>query len=243
MKKIGILTYFGDFNNAGTNLQAYATLKAIQNVFKRDIVEILNYQTKHKWKVPYLSSISISSLSNDLKRMKGFNEFLKAHLCLSNEKLICSDYNKAIDFIKEREYDAIFVGSDTLLELSKTDEAITAYWLSPRIGAKKFFLAASARNLLFDDLSDVQKKFIQSSIDDFVLLGIRDMVTYRLLSNFIRKNDSRLQLVPDPTFTLDIDYTLIERYIRKRRIDFNKPTICFHMRRTDEWAFELARAI
>jgi len=237
--KIGILTYFGDLN-AGTNLQAYATLKAVQKVFKGHEVEIINFQTWRRLNVPYLSHANIFTIKNDLIRIRKYYHFVKTYLNLSEQKLISSDYNEGIKFITTENYDIILVGSDTLLELIRVREGITPYWLSPNIKAKKYLLAASARNLTYDKLNVVQVELIQATINDFSLLGVRDMATYRLLSQFVNKNDERLQIVPDPTFTLAIDYKFAEKYIKKMNINFNVPTVCLHLCKDDYWATDLA---
>ena len=52
MKKIGILTYFGDLN-VGTNLQAYSTLNSIRSAFEGYDIEIINYQGWRKFNKPY----------------------------------------------------------------------------------------------------------------------------------------------------------------------------------------------
>ena len=41
--KIGILTYYGDLN-CGTNLQAFATLSAVKDIFPDSRVEIIDFK-------------------------------------------------------------------------------------------------------------------------------------------------------------------------------------------------------
>lgn len=241
MKKIGILTYIKEYSNLGTNMQSYCTLKAIQKVYPDSQVELINYS---RWKPamrPYLSDISFHSLKNDYIRIKKYNRFFKKELTLSKNKLISSNLNKSIEFIKKQNYDAIYVGSDTLLELKRArKDELTAYWLDNTIDSKKFFIAVSSNNVTFEDLSDKQKNKIQKTIDGFSLLGVRDEPTFRLLSYFTSNRDKRLQIIPDPTFTYDIDYNSVEQYIKSKKLLFNKPIVCLHLLRDTKWAFDLS---
>ena len=43
--KIGLLTYYGDLNNCGTNLQAYATYMELKKFYPNDEVEIVPIHT------------------------------------------------------------------------------------------------------------------------------------------------------------------------------------------------------
>jgi hypothetical protein len=241
MKKIGILTYIKEYSNLGTNMQSYCTLKAIQKAYPDAQVEIINYSAWKPSRKPYLSNISLHSLRNDYIRMKKYNEFFKEQLTFSKAKLISSNVDKSIEFIKKQNYDAIYVGSDTVLELrGASQDNLTAYWLDPSIDCKKFLIAASSLNVVYESLSENQKDKIQKAIDGFSLLGVRDDATFRLLSNVASKGDGRLRIVPDPTFTYEIDYRHVEQYIDKRKIVFNKPIVCLHLTRDTKWAREVS---
>jgi hypothetical protein len=222
-------------------MQSYSTLKAIQKVYPEERVELINYSGWKPEMKPYFSDMSISSLIKDVVRIYKYRKFFKEHLTFSNDKLISSDLSESIDFIKKQNYDAIYVGSDTLLELKRANKnELTTYWLDETVNSKKFLIAASSNNAVFDALTDTQKKQIQNTIDDFTLLGVRDEPTYRLLSNFIKPGDERLKLISDPTFTFDIDYTFVERYIKSKKLHFHKPVVCLHLIRNTSWAKELS---
>lgn len=241
MKKIGILTYTKEYSNLGTNMQSYCTLAAIQKEYSNDLVELIDYSAWETHMRPYLSNISFQSLLKDYTRFKKYNDFFKNKLKFSSNKLVSSDFDRSIEFIKKNKYDAIYVGSDTVLELQfASKDNLTAFWLDDTISAKKFLIAASSHNVVFDLLTEKQKSKIQRTINDFSLLGVRDEPTYRLLSNFIREGDERLQIIPDPTFTYEIDYSFIENYIRKKKLLFNKPIVCLHLLRDTKWASALA---
>lgn len=239
--KIGILTYLKEYSNLGTNFQSYCTLKAIQKAYPDARVELIDYSGWKPAMRPYLSHISLQSLKNDYIRIKKYKLFFKKQLTFSKDHLISSNLNKSIEFIKRQNYRAIYVGSDTLLELKRADnENLTAYWLDKTIDCKKFLIAASSHNVVYSSLSDNQKHKIQETIDDFSLLGVRDEATFRLLSNFISQGDKRLEIIPDPTFTYEIDYSSAEQYIKRKKLVFNKPIVCLHLLRNTKWASDLA---
>ncbi len=241
MKKIGILTYIKEYANHGTNMQSYSTLKAIQKVYPEERVELINYSGWKPVMKPYFSGMTISSLIKDIVRIYKYKIFFRKDLTLSNETLISADLSESISFIKKQNYDAIYVGADTLLELKRaSNDELTAYWLDKTVICKKFLIAASSNNVVYENLSDIQKKQIQNTIDDFTLLGVRDEPTYRLLTNFIKPGDERLKLIPDPTFTYDIDYTFAENYIKSKKLHFHKPVVCLHLIRNTAWAKELS---
>jgi hypothetical protein len=241
MLKIGLLTYFRDIFNAGTNLQAYSTYKAIQNTFPEAQVELIDYQAWKSITKPYLSGLTLESLVNDWQRIHKYRKFLNENFTLSKNNLISSRADESVDFIKSLNYDCIFIGADTLLELDRAEkDKLTAFWLDPSIKCKKCLIAASAKNVTFEKMSVSQKAFASETIKDFSLLGVRDDSTYRLLSHFTSAGDDRLSIIPDPTFTLDPNLNIVEDYIKKKRINFDKPTICFHVQRHDTWASELA---
>ncbi|HZW40181.1 MAG TPA: polysaccharide pyruvyl transferase family protein [Ignavibacteriaceae bacterium] len=241
MKKIGILTYTKEYSNLGTNMQSYCTLKAIQRQFPNEQVELINYSRWKPIKKPYLSQISFKSLLFDYVRIKKYELFFKNNYVLSESKFVSPNLKDSINYLKQQKYDAIYVGSDTILELKRAGKnEITAYWLDATINCKKFMIAASSHKETFEELSSQQKEDIQNNINDFSLIGVRDEATFRLLSHFTKQDDKRLQLVPDPTFTFDIDYSYIEEYFKRKKIVLKKPIICLHLTRNTKWAFDLA---
>jgi len=241
IKKIGVLTYIKEYANIGTNMQSYSTLKAVQKAFPGVRVELIDYSGWKPAMRPYLSQVSLKSLINDFTRILKYRKFFKENLEFSDDQLISADLKLSLEFIKKQNYDAIFVGSDTLLELKRAGkDELTAYWLSDTIRCKKFFIAASALNVTYDGLSGQQKEGMQKTVDDFTLLGVRDEATQRLMSKLIKPGDTRLITMPDPTFTQQIDYSYIENYIKRKKITFNKPIVCLHLLRDTQWAAELA---
>lgn len=241
--KIGIMTYFHGVN-PGTNIQAYATYLNVKEAYPGSAVEVINYAYKRNIDRPHLVNVSMQSIINDLKRIRKYRNFKQKNILFSKERLLSTNYNSVIDFIKQQSYDRILVGADTLLELNRETDGITPYWLSEKIKAKKFLLAASAKNATFEKLTPNQHALIKNTIFDFTLMGVRDEATYRLIKNFLNsEQQNSLIRIPDPAFTLTIDYSHVDNYIRKKGLDLSKPTICFHVKRDDKWAVETAEKL
>jgi Polysaccharide pyruvyl transferase len=239
--KIGILTYTREYANLGTVMQSYCTLKAIQRVYPDARVELIDYSASKPSRKPYLSNVSMQSLMQDCRRMRKYDQFFRNHMTFSDESLTTKNIDRALDFVERQNYDAIYVGSDTVLELKDAKrESITPYWLDNTIGGVKSLAAASCLNVTYEALSDRQRHLIRRSVDTFAMLGVRDDATYRLLSRFTEPGDARLELVPDPTFTYDIDYTHIQEYMNKRQLGFTSPVVCLHLLRDSPWAGALA---
>jgi len=241
VKKIGILTYFGDYSNLGTNMQAYCTLSAVRNLYHLDHVEIINYSARANIMRPYLSSISPRSLRNDIVRIWKYQAFFGRELTISRDRLVSTDVDTALAFIRRQHYDALYVGSDTVLELRhRSPHRLTAYWLDGTITCPKFLLAASSHNVIFEALSEAQQNLIAGSLNTYSLLGVRDDATHRLLSHFTPQPDRRLEIVPDPTFRYYIDYKPVEAYLQRKSLRFSKPVVCLHLLRDSTWATTLA---
>ena len=223
------------------NLQAYSVFLALKNQYPDAEVELIRYHSWFAiWRI-YLSSMTFSSLVQEFVQFYKYSKFKKSFK-LSKKTLVTLDADKAYEFIQSLNYDAIYVGSDTLLELFRVPSSdITAYWLSDKISAKKFMVAASARDTSFNKLSDLQKQKLQQSVDSFKMLGVRDSATFQLIQNFVPENDPRLKIIPDPTFYFDIDYSYAQKYVNKKGLlRSGRPIICFHMLKSNDFASELA---
>ena len=231
--KIGLLTYYGDLN-CGTNLQALASLRVLRKVYAGAEVEIIPvHGFTPPGKKPYLTSFTLKTLYNDFIRINKYNRFTKEQLNVKKDNII-KDIDKGLEFISSLNYDKIFVGSDTLLELDRiqTDNKLSLYWLSKSIKAEKYLLSASAKNLSFEDLSVIQRKLASETINDFSALGVRDNNTRLLLSHLTQKD--KIKITPDPTFSLDIDNSFTVNYLKQKKIVIPKNSICFHTTKNDK---------
>lgn len=237
--KIGILTYYGDLN-CGTNLQAFSTLRAVKSIYPNDCVEIIPFHGFNPDIHPYLSNCTIQSLLRDWSRIRKYRQFKQQQLEVKNDRIIQSP-QQALAYIKARRYDIIFIGADTLLELNRLPQhydGLSAYWLSPEIKARKILLAASAKNIEYDKLSHKQKADMEATLLDFSAFGVRDDMTRQLISHFIPGD--KIVSIPDPTFSLEIDYHPIQSYLQKKHIEIPRKCICIHCYRTDKWAGSVA---
>ena len=215
----------------------------VQQAYPTADVKIIDYHSWYPRNIPYLrGGISIKSLLYDFRRINKYRRFVQNKLIKTDKQLYSADYSTAISFIDSFGFDKIFVGADTLLELHKVNDGITAYWLSAELKCQKYLLAASARNVTFDSLTTNQIELIRNTVSDYSLAAVRDDATYQLIRQFI-PDKKKLFLIPDPTFILSIDYSYVEKYIKKRKIDFLRPTICLHLIRTDTWGEELAKML
>lgn len=239
--KIGVLTYTREYANLGTIMQAYCTLQEIRRAYPDSQVELVDYSSTAPLRRPYLSHISLRSIQKDYSRFRKYDEFFSRNLIFSREALTTTAVERALKFIRRQRYDAIYIGSDTVLEIKGNCRCgLPPYWLDNSIPASKILVAASSFNVTFETLSTRQRDLIQRSIDAFVLLGVRDHATFRLLSHFTAPGDPRLQMVPDPTFTYEIDYTHIENYLEENDLHFTRPVVCLHLLRDSYWAADLA---
>lgn len=241
--KIGILTYTREYTNLGTIMQCYCTLKAVQRVYPDAQVELIDYARTSPSRRPYLSHVTVRSVVKDYVRMRKYRRFFGEQLNFSSNTLNSADSSKAWDFIRRQEYDLIYVGSDTVLELKNVPEdRLTPYWLDDTVGGARILASASSHNVSLEMLSKRQTKLMERAVNGFSLLGVRDEATFRLLSHFVSGSDERLRRVPDPTFVHEIDYSHVERYLEKRKLSKGAPMVCLHLVRNSTWASALANS-
>ena len=238
MKRIGILTYTSNYN-MGSFWQAYASLQTVKKVFPDAHVEIVNYHREsiqnkvkyNRWVVLKKRHLNPRYLLNDILGRKRYRACQRHHLAFDPA---CGFYNdnpvKAWEYLDSLRYDCIFVGSDTLLEFKDyhyLKNTIPVYWLPPDLKAKKFFLSASAGthppNLT--RLSVSQKKQIKDSLSDFERLGVRDEITRDLVLSLTDQDKDRIEIIPDPTFLVDINTSFAKTYLERKGIDLKAPIL------------------
>lgn len=237
--KIGLLTYYGDLN-CGTNMQALSTLRAIQKVYPQDEVEIIPFHGFRARMMPY-KTFSLKLMWDDVKRFKKYYNFKKDLLHVRHDVII-KDVEAALQYIASRNYDVIYVGADTLLELDKLAEGydgISAYWLKD-IKAKKVVIAASSKNVSYDKLTDKQKEDLKVAANQFSYIGVRDRATVNLFEHLVGK-DKKIEYIPDPTFTYDIDYSYIDSYLRKKGVAIPEKSVFVQFYGDDYWLADVAK--
>ncbi|MBR6368883.1 MAG: polysaccharide pyruvyl transferase family protein [Bacteroidaceae bacterium] len=235
--KIGLLTYYGDLN-CGTNMQAYATLQALKKEYPSDEVEIIPFHGFKPSIRPY-KTFSPKNLINDIRRIRKYSKFVKEHLQVKNDVII-KDVEAALEYINSRKYDVIYVGADTLLELDRvSDNCISAYWLKD-VNAKKILIAASAKNVVFEKLTEKQQTDLKIAAGQFAYVGVRDRVTMALFERLLG-NDKKIEYIPDPTFTYHIDYSYIDTYLRKKNVVIPEKSVFVQFYGDDYWLDDVAK--
>ena len=237
--KIGLLTYYGDLN-CGTNMQALATFQAIKKVYPLDDVEIIPFHGFRARVMPY-KTFSLKLMWDDVKRFKKYHDFKKNILHVHHDTII-KNVDAALRFIASRHYDVIYVGADTLLELDRLAanyDGISAYWLKD-IKAKKVVIAGSSKNVSYDLLTDKQKNDLKVAASQFAHVGVRDRATVALFEKLLGEGD-KIDYIPDPTFTYDIDYTYIDTYLNKKGVTIPKKSVFLQFYGDDYWLADVAK--
>lgn len=235
--KIGVLTYYGDLN-CGTNLQAFATFSAIRKVYPNDTVMIIPFHGFKPEVRPY-KSLNPASIYRDLIRIWKYADFKRIKLNIKHSDPIIKDVCDALKYITAFGFDKIYVGADTLLELDRVDsDGLSAYWLKD-VDADKILIAASAKNVTYENLTPLQRDEMAEAVSQFKYIGIRDSATTKLFLNFVPAE--RIHHVPDPTFTLDIDYEITRKYLIRKKLSIPSRSVLIHFYGDDIWADDIAR--
>ncbi|MCQ2246609.1 MAG: polysaccharide pyruvyl transferase family protein [Bacteroidaceae bacterium] len=232
--RIGILTYFGDLN-FGTNLQAYSTMMSVQKAFPEADVEIVPIHSFKNVNRPYLSNATPMSLYRDFVRIHKYSKFVDEELHVKNDVII-KETQAGLDFIGKRNYDRIYVGADTLLELDRHEKAgfddLTFYWLGNSISSKQYLLAASSKNAFYSTLTPLQKEQLAKYVPNYSGIYVRDTPSKDLVCNFVESD--KVKIIPDPTFAYDIDYKYADDYVKRKNLDLSN-SILIHGYRDDSY--------
>lgn len=197
--KIGILTYHKS-RNYGAYLQSYALAAAMRD--RGHEAEIIDYNMRAAAN-DYLKSIFWQkSVKRILYRMKQEQVFSSARkqLPLSPDKLVTDDISKFRKFV-EGKYDCIIAGSDEIWKTDSFRGFPTPYWLQGDLGCVKVSYGASSRSD-FSRLSEENRAYLESALEDFALIGVRDTYTLEQVGEHL-KHPERLFLNCDPTFLHD----------------------------------------
>ena len=219
--KIGILTYHRAVND-GSILQAYCLHQMLRSRFPDARVEIVDYRSRNIEQLerkrllrrrPPFYNRSYLQTRRELRR------FLEEKMSLSPRSCTTNDLEEARRFVQAQEYDAIFVGSDTVWEIREqdADASRTVTWNAPRVpniyflagveGVKKIAFAVSADPVepvdrLMNDGPRI-RRFLEA-VDDFDLVFFRDDTTRALLER-VGVDGGRLDYMPDPAVLWNFD--------------------------------------
>ena len=235
--RIGILTYFWR-DNPGTFLQAYGMLRAFQERFGAENVELIDFRLERSGFRLSRNDLNPVTFLDHLRRHRLFSRCRGDHLRFSESGLVSTDPKKAADFIASLGYDAVVVGSDTVLELGGAyvrhwGGRIPVYWLPPEVPGIKIACAASAGAETGTGLDESTREVLRQSIEDFALVGVRDDASLQLMRALGLGDDPRLARVPDPTFACDVDPGPAEALARRLGLDDGTPVIGVNLPRMD----------
>jgi len=233
MKKIGILTYFGLDSNPGTFLQAYCTLKNLEQVFPGADIRLINYRfARCKFTIGKRHLVNPYLLWKDYAFYSQFRKIEKRCFRTRGEELISLDYSRINEYIRQMDLDLITVGADTILQFLPQHRKINqvpAFWLSPEIRSKKVLCSASCGGLDFQSIDEETKVQLRKSIQEYALLGVRDDATVQLISDLNPSNIATLQKVPDPTILHQIDYAPIGEWLQRNKVSLKEPVVAINL--------------
>lgn len=223
--KIGILTYH-DTANYGSFLQCYSLLKLMEERYPNICFEIINYthstNERNKFKAPIvLAKSNLRNLPKYISLQYNFAKCVRS-LPLSKPHFVSSSYDRIVDYINEN-YDGVIVGADTVLNASRGFPSI---YNLPGVNVKKYYFAASAHGLDYEQIVEEDIKRWKELLDGFDYIGVRDSYT----ASFIQYIDASIKYhsMVDPTFfykpITGID-TVKARVLKKYKIDGNKKMI------------------
>lgn len=256
MRKIGILTFHRSLNY-GAVMQCYSLQQRLAKEFPDDCVEIVDYctlrvQRKYSTKawtyifssLPELRRAGVitvikATIKNVLtvlrkqdflkerKQMrKAFDHILQG-MQLSEEHISTDDCAAASRWIQGK-YDVLIVGSDCVWEINNYPFP-NLYFLHDVSGAKKLSYAACAQGVLYESLTEGQRKYMKEAWSAFDYIGVRDIATEALL----RAVDGELTIHQncDPTVFLEIDAIPFDLKVLRNKfaaagVDFSRPAIC-----------------
>lgn len=214
--KILIITYNREVN-PGTFLQGYG----VQHAFRQLCPDATIHMIRHKR--------AYSFIGGDKPRKRDWN-YVKSKIAALPRRLKyewCNAHyfrfpQEEFDFFNYDEekfkafaetYDLIVVGSDTVLIDLKKNGRYGLMWLLG-VNTNKLLFAASAAPANFC-LTDDDVKQLHESFDTFKIIGVRDSVTYNLLSDKVGLGMKVFKMF-DPTFLIPSDRFHLPMMVRRK---------------------------
>lgn len=232
MKKIGILTYHNN-GNRGAILQGYCLAVSIKGKLNQEKIEITDYRTLGK-EIKRLIGADITRHTPKifLRKITNYNtctKFLKKENMLSSNKIITNSHKKAIQFLKNKDYGMIVVGSDQVWTKEERNTTLptnrpfpNAYYLDPSLKCLKVSYAASANGVDYHSLSESQIETYRKHLSAFDKISVRDQHTEELL---VKIGVSEVNRVPDPTLLMDLPDSDLKDVLIDVGISLEKPIV------------------
>lgn len=209
MKKIGILTFHAP-HNYGSMLQAWALQSYLTS--RGYEVENINLRPKSQKRMypnplghldPHVIKRFIDNprlFCQDVRKWYKFESFLKNKL--KHTKKEYKNWDELYKDLPFYKYDAIVCGGDQIWNTTCLDFDKSYYLPSPLPNTKKISYAPSMGGFLSHFSDEKTIKFIQSNLNDFNYISVRETTTSHFLSKILEKN---IEIVPDPTLLLTAD--------------------------------------
>ena len=230
--KIGILTFHNN-ENRGSILQAYCLKESLEDLIEGADAEVIDYRTISHEILRIASKNPIEVIKNIKSRSRTEKEFSKLNILSKNRK-ITNNYQKAVNFLSEQNYDMIIVGSDTIWKIDKKKSLNrpfpNVYFLDESIDAIKVSYAASANKTYLEELKDSERRLFENKIKSFDKISVRDNYTEKILNKIGIKDFKR---VPDPTILTEIPTKDISEIFEKNEISLDKPIISINRVKKD----------
>lgn len=223
--KVGILTYH-HVANWGSVLQAYCLQRLLERLYPNAVVEIIDYVPETS--ATYNEEKSRPNSAGFLDRIRGkrsfhglkheaCSAFLKSACRLSTDSACTDDIGQGRELILSQNYDAVVVGSDTVLQFGpnfggtyiSAPQAPNLYFLPFDAPFKKIVFAGSANPFHSCQLESLDCAAAKHWLSKFATVTYRDSATADAL-RMLGLRDDKLHFMPDPTFLHDFTH-LAER--------------------------------
>ena len=216
--------------NPGTFLQAYGVQFALKQLFPNAEIELLRHKRLYnlsggkkggnginqkksiKWLWGRISAVP--------RRLK-YEYYYKKKFRFTKQEFDLFDYDEQEFKSFAESYDLIVVGSDTILIDLKKNDKYGLMWLL-NINTNKILFAASASPAKYE-ITESEKKMLHDSFSTFKALGVRDSVTYSLLSQKLELGDKVYRqfdptyLIPESHLSFPLYLRFIVNYIKKNK--------------------------
>ncbi len=224
--KIGILTFHRSYNY-GAFMQCFSLVRRLQKDFPDIAFEVIDYNAQKtvdgydKW----INNIKNDRLREKITKRNALFLACQEQLPLSSFQRVDDDYSSLTAYMNET-YDAVIVGSDAVWNWVVRGFP-NPYFLKDYHGAKLSY-AASVHGMVFQNMTEEQKKYLKEAFEDFRYIGVRDVATENLVHYVCP--DLPVHHNCDPTVLLDLQDVPCNREALKEKmknhgVDFSKPLV------------------
>ena len=232
--RIGLLTYYWE-DNPGQFFQGLSTVNALRRACPADQVEIPDIRPWDQRK----RCISLRDMCyrpwRNLHRKRKRRRYGRARqdVPIVGPKVVVAHPAKATQELASRKYDLLVVGSDTTLHLwgdgRYTDNLPPMYWLGDLPDTPRVTLASCSHTDRYEDLSPTQARIMSAAVKKFSFLGVRDELTAELLSKLGPAEGVEPRVIPDPTFSYEVDPEPARLLLNRRRLGRKRPLCGLHL--------------